>query len=69
MDEAFGQYDIYIDGERIRTLNGHFVNGWGNSMEAEELYTSGQAALHRVEVRKNPDSTGGKFTVIGWLVS
>lgn len=69
VDEAFGQYDIYIDGERIRTLNGHFVNGWGNSMEAEELYTSGQAALHRVEVRKNPDSTGGKFTVIGWLVS
>lgn len=69
VDDAFGQYDIYIDGERVRTLNGNFVNGWGNSMEAEELYTSGQPALHRVEVRKNPDSAGGKFTVIGWLVS
>lgn len=69
VDDAFGQYDIYIDGERVRTLNGNFVNGWGNSMVAEELYTSGQSALHRVEVRKNPDSAGGKFTVIGWLVS
>ncbi len=69
VDDTFGQYDIYIDGERVRTVNGNFVNGWGNSMEAEELYTSDEVALHRVEVRRNPDSTGGKFTVIGWLVS
>lgn len=69
VDDDFGQYDIYIDGEHVRTLNGNFVNGWGNSMETEELYTSDEAALHRVEVRKNPDSTGEKFTVIGWLVS
>lgn len=69
VDDDFGQYDIYIDGEHVRTLNGNFVNGWGNSMEAEELYTSDEVAIHRVEVRRNPDSTGGKFTVIGWLVS
>lgn len=69
VNSDFGQYDVYIDGEHVRTLNGNFVNGWGNSMEAEELYTSDEAALHRVEVRKNPDSTGDKFTLIGWLVS
>lgn len=69
VNDAFGQYDIYIDGELVRTLNGNFVNGWGNSMESEELYTSDEKAVHRVEVRKNPDSTGDRFTVIGWLVS
>lgn len=69
VDDAFGQYDVYIDGERVRTLNGNFVNGWGNSMESEELYTSDEAAVHRVELRKNPDSAGDRFTVIGWLVS
>ena len=69
VDDAFGQYDVYIDGEHVRTLNGCFVNGWGNSMEAEELYTSGEKTLHRVEVRRNPESAGDKFTVIAWLVS
>ena len=69
VDDAFGQYDVYIDGEHVRTLNGCFVNGWGNSMEAEELYTSDEKTLHRVEVRRNPDSAGDKFNVIAWLVS
>lgn len=69
VNDAFGQYDVYIDGEHVRTLNGNFVNGWGNSMETEELYTSDEKTLHRVEVRKNPDSTGNLFTIIGWLVS
>ena len=69
VNDAFGQYDIYIDGELVRTLNGNFVNGWGNSMESEELFTSDEKAVHRVEVCKNPDSTGDLFTIIGWLVS
>lgn len=69
VNDAFGQYDIYIDGELVRTLNGNFVNGWGNSMESEELYTSDEKTIHRVEVHKNPDSTGDRFTIIGWLVS
>ena len=38
-------------------------------MEAVELYVSEEAALHRVEVRKNPDSTGDLFTILCWLVS
>lgn len=56
-------------GKLVRTLNGNFVNGWGNFMESEELYTSDEKAVHRVEVHKNPDSTGDRFTIIGWLVS
>lgn len=69
VDAAFGLYDVYIDGERVRSLNGYFEDGWGNSMEAVELYVSEEAALHRVEVRKNPDSTGDLFTILCWLVS
>lgn len=69
VDDTFGVYDVYIDGEYVRSLNGNFVNGWGNSMETEELYISDEKRLHRVEVRRNPDSAGKKFTVIGWLVS
>lgn len=69
VNDAYGQFDVYIDGEHVRTLNGNFVNGWGNSMAEDELYTSDEPALHRVEVRKSPDSTGDLFTIIAWLVS
>lgn len=69
VDDAYGQYDIYIDGERVRTLNGNFVNGWGNSMAEDEIYVSDEPAVHQVEVRKSPDSTGDLFTIIAWLVS
>ncbi|MDE7224767.1 MAG: SGNH/GDSL hydrolase family protein, partial [Acetatifactor sp.] len=63
VNDAYGMFDIYIDGEHVRTLNGNFVNGWGNSMAEEEIYVSEEAAMHRVEVRKNPDSDGDLFTV------
>lgn len=69
VNDAFGQYDIYIDGERVRTLDGNFVNGWGNSMAEDEIYVSDEPAVHRVEVRKSPDSSGDLFTIIAWLVS
>lgn len=69
VNDAYGQFDIYIDGEHVRTLNGNFVNGWGNSMAEEEIYTSDESAMHRVEVIKSPDSAGDLFTIIAWLVS
>lgn len=69
VNDAYGQYDIYIDGEHVRTINGNFVNGWGDSMGEDEIYTSDEPAVHRVEVKKNPDSTGDLFTIIAWLVS
>lgn len=69
VNDAYGQYDVYIDGEHVRTLNGNFVNGWGNSMAEDEIYTSDEPATHRVEVRKSPDSEGDLFTIIAWLVS
>lgn len=69
VNDAYGEFDVYIDGGHVRTLNGNFVNGWGNSMAEDELYTSDEPALHRVEVRKSPDSTGDLFTIIAWLVS
>lgn len=69
VNDAYGQFDVYIDGEHVRTLNGNFVNGWGNSMAEDEIYTSDEPAIHRVEVKKSPDSAGDLFTIIAWLVS
>lgn len=68
-DGSYGQFDIYIDGECVRTIDGNFENGWGSATETVELYTSEETAVHTIEVKKNADSTGDQFTVIGWLVS
>lgn len=68
-DGSYGQFDIYIDGECVRTLDGNFEDGWGSATETVELYTSEEAAVHTIEIRKNPNSTGDQFTIVGWLVS
>ncbi len=69
VNDAYGQFDLYIDGECVRTVNGNFENGWGDAIETVELYTSEEVTTHTVEVRKKEDSTGDLFTIIGWLVS
>lgn len=69
VDGTYGQFDVYIDGECVRTVDGNFVNGWGSATAEMELYTSNEVAFHRIEVRKNADSTGDLFTILGWLIS
>ncbi len=69
VDGISGQFDVYIDGERAATLNADFSGGWGNCAEAREIYSSDEVALHTVEFRKSPDSTGETFTILGLMVS
>ena len=68
---TFGQYDIYIDGEYVRTLDGNFVKYYGTETEAEELYASpdGRKSEHRITVVKNPESVNTDFVIIGLLIS
>lgn len=68
-DNTYGQYEVYVDGEYVRTLDGYFKNGWGDSLQPEEVYCSDEAALHTIEIRKAQDSTGDKFAIIALLVS
>ncbi len=68
---TFGQYDIYIDGGFVRTLDGNFVKSDGTETEAQELYTSpdGERAAHVITIVKNPASVNVDFVIIGLLVS
>ncbi len=68
-DGAYGQYDVYVDGELVKTLDGHFKNGWGSSIESVEVYVSDEPTLHSIEIKKNPESTGDLFTVLRLLIS
>ncbi len=69
VDGKSGQFDVYVDGERVATLNGDFSGGWGNCADAREVYSSDAVEAHTVEIRKAPDSTGDSFTILGLMVA
>lgn len=68
---TFGQYDVYIDGVCVKTLNGNFVKYEGTETEAETLYQSpdGESAKHVITIVKNPASVNTDFVIIGLLIS
>ncbi len=66
---TYGQYEVYIDGEYARTLDGYFKNGWGSTLQPDEVYLSDEPAKHTIEIRKAADSTGDEFAIIALLLS
>lgn len=68
-DGKSGQFDVYIDGEKITSLDADFSGGWGNYAAAREVYAGEEPAEHIITIKKAPDSTGDHFTLLGVLVS
>lgn len=64
-----GQFDVYIDGEKVTTLDADFTGGWGNYANTAECYTSDKVAEHTITIKKAENSKGNEFTVLGLLVS
>ena len=64
-----GMAEVWIDGERVATLDGDFPGGWGDYAAAKEVYTSREAAEHRVEIIVTDGNKGDAFTLLGFLVS
>ncbi|MCR5427341.1 MAG: hypothetical protein K6E81_10970 [Lachnospiraceae bacterium] len=64
-----GVYDVYVDGELVRTLNAYnSTTGWSPIL-GTEVYRSDAPAVHTVEIRKNTESEGQLFKLLGLLVS
>lgn len=68
-DGTYGQYEVYIDGEYVYTLDGNFQDGWGSTLQPDEVYVSTQKAMHTIEIRKKEGSTGDKFAIVALLIS
>ena len=68
-DGTYGQYEVYIDGEYAYTLDGNFKNGWGSTLQPDEVYVSDEPAVHTIEIRKKEGSTGEKFAIVALLIS
>ena len=64
-----GQADVYVDGVRKATLDGDFSGGWGDYAETKEVFSSREAAEHRVEIVLRDDSSAEAFEILGFLLS
>lgn len=71
VEGTFGQYDMYVDGVYVKTLDGNYVEFYGTETEAEALYASpdGSTAAHVVTIVRNPQSANVDFVLIGLLLS
>lgn len=68
-DGLSGQYDVYVDGTRVWTLDADFKGGWGNYPDTVEVYKSKEKLKHTIEIKQSPSSTGDVFTILGLLIS
>ena len=65
-DGESGTCDVYVDGEKIASVDGDFPGGWGNYHATAELYAADTEATHTVTL-KMADPTK-KFILIRLLM-
>lgn len=68
-DGKSGQFDVYVDGEYMTTLDADFSGGWGNYAAAKEVFAADEALEHTVTIKKSRASTGDNFTLLGILAA
>lgn len=68
-DGTCGRFEVLVDGEHVQTINADFSGGWGNAIMTSEVYVSGEEAVHRVEIRREADSAGNIFHLLGLMTS
>lgn len=69
IDGTCGRFEMLVDGEHVQTINADFSGGWGNAIMTSEVYASGEEAVHTVEIRREADSEGSVFHLLGLMTS
>lgn len=67
VDGLSGICEVYIDGVKITELDGDFSGGWGDYQASAEIYSSDEAATHKVTLKMK--DTSKKFIVVRLLVA
>ena len=63
--DSYGKVDVYLDGEKVMTIDGHDSGGWNNPYTAVILNSS-TVSPHKVEVRMAPGSEQSDFTIMAF---
>ncbi|MBD3917608.1 SGNH/GDSL hydrolase family protein [Paenibacillus sp. PR3] len=60
-DADFGEIDIYVDGEKTKTINGN-TGSWGQSV-VDLIFSEDVAEQHTIEIKMAEGSEDKKFTI------
>lgn len=63
--QSFGKAEVYVDGNKVATLNGYAAGGWNNPL-LKILINDDTAAKHTVEIKMAADNEGKAFTIYGF---
>ena len=66
---SYGNYEVWVDGVSVATLQGEFPGGWGSYAQSQEVFTSDADAEHTIIIKKAENSTGDDFTVLRLMIS
>lgn len=66
---SYGNYEVWVDGEHVATLQGEFPGGWGNYAQSQEVFSSDEEAEHTVIIKKAENSVGDDFAVLRLMIS
>lgn len=69
VDGTSGKYEVWVDGEQRRILDGNFPNGWGNYAEAAEVFVGDDTARHEVTIKAAEGNKADGFSLLGLLLS
>lgn len=68
IDGQSGQYDVYVDGECVTTIDADYNGGWGSCCDYTECYKNDISETHLIELKPSQDSTGDYFAICGICV-
>lgn len=60
-----GSVDLYVDGQKVKTLSGYDKNGWNNP-STELVFANDNSASHTIEVKMASGSESKEFTLLGF---
>ncbi|MGN0164994.1 MAG: SGNH/GDSL hydrolase family protein [Lachnospiraceae bacterium] len=68
-DGKSGQFDVYVNGECVTTIDGHFENGWGNYAEYIEIGKYPDNEGLTITIQPAEGSTGEELSILALTVS
>lgn len=64
-----GQYDVFVDGAYITTLDGNEDGRHGADIQVQEILNSDTVQRHSIRIKKNTESPSGIFAILGLMIS
>ncbi len=67
--KSFGAADIYVDGEKVKTINSQAADGWSNPVPKPVVIGDGTAKQHTVEIKMQEGQEDKYFGILAFGIT